>query len=87
MGDKLFIEFINRVYPYYKHRIVHSHDPVPHIPLKAQGYEHSNTEIYYSTMYYFISDLEKNIKYVMMVIKKTINAQITISLILTCGII
>ncbi|CAJ0920297.1 unnamed protein product, partial [Mesorhabditis belari] len=45
-GDKAYAALIDSL-P-YSYRIVHNHDPVPHVPLNIENYEHHRTEIYYS---------------------------------------
>ena len=33
------------------YRIVHNRDPVPHVPLKLMGFQHSTTEVFYEEDY------------------------------------
>jgi predicted lipase len=50
VGDDKFSSFLVDYHPETKHRLSHSHDPVPHLPLAAQGFKHVPIEIYYPTL-------------------------------------
>ena len=49
MGNPQFIAYASTFLPLGRHfRIVHSHDPVPHLPPKGWDYQHLPTEVWYN---------------------------------------